>query len=191
MAIEVEQKFRVDDFASVVAKLDELGATKQKPVRQVDAYFAHPQRDFAATDEALRLRRVGESNVITYKGSKLDATTLTNRTKARREIELPLAGGGPAYEAWVEMLEALGFARVREVSKLRTCYHLELASRELEVALDAVDGLGAFVEIEAIAEDDELDAAGDAVTGLASEFGLTQSERRSYLELLLASDSGD
>ena len=72
--------------------------------RRSDRYFAHPSRDFARTDEALRLRRIGEFNFITYKGPKLDATT-----KTRREIEIGLADGQQAATDAAELLAAIGF----------------------------------------------------------------------------------
>ena len=53
-----------------------------EPAEQVDTYFSHPARDFAATDEALRIRSIDQENFVTYKGPKLDATT-----KTRREID--------------------------------------------------------------------------------------------------------
>lgn len=62
MKYEVEKKFPVDDLNEVVAKLEELSATFSEPVVQVDRYFAHPVRDFASTDEALRIRSVGTEN---------------------------------------------------------------------------------------------------------------------------------
>jgi len=162
--------------------LRDLAAVEKGIVEQVDQYFAHPVRDFARTDEALRIRRVGEHNVITYKGPKIDATT-----KTRREIELPLAAGGEAAEEFAELLVALGFRPVATVRKTRTAYALTWQSRPVEVALDSVDGLGTFVEIEAAAAGkSELDSARDAVTSLAAELGLESSERRSYLEMLVA-----
>ena len=88
MHIEVEQKFRATHSAELLARLERMGAVFAEPVVQVDLYFAHPARDFAQTDEALRIRRVGERNFVTYKGPKLDAMT-----KTRRELELPLADG--------------------------------------------------------------------------------------------------
>ena len=57
MAIEVEQKFRIADVPAMERQLRALGATLGATELQVDCYFAHPQRDFAQTDEALRLRR--------------------------------------------------------------------------------------------------------------------------------------
>ena len=82
MPIEVEQKFPVADRAALDRQLAALGFVPRDAELQVDQYFAHPARDFARTDEALRIRRVGQFNYITYKGPKLDATT-----KTRREIE--------------------------------------------------------------------------------------------------------
>ena len=60
MNYEVEQKFRVNDMLAVEHALRRLGAHIEPPQLQVDCYFAHPARDFAKTDEALRIRRVGE-----------------------------------------------------------------------------------------------------------------------------------
>ena len=39
-------------------------------VVQRDEYFSHPCRDFAATDEAFRVRRAGDDWFVTYKGAK-------------------------------------------------------------------------------------------------------------------------
>lgn len=83
---EVEQKYRVIDVADLEARLNGLGAVWHGTAKQVDRYFGHPSRDFAATDEALRLRSTPDGVVITWKGPRLDATA-----KTRREIELPLA----------------------------------------------------------------------------------------------------
>src|SRR5688500_13235290 len=109
MTIEVEHKYRVTDLADVQRRLAALPATIAEPQLQVDTYFAHPARDFAKTDEALRIRCVGERNYVTYKGPKLDAVT-----KTRREIELPLAPHESGAAAFGELLLALGFRRVRE-----------------------------------------------------------------------------
>ena len=56
-----------------------LAARFHDPAEQVDRYFAHPCRDFARTDEALRLRRDGDDVAITWKGPRIDAATKTRR----------------------------------------------------------------------------------------------------------------
>lgn len=180
MAYEVEQKFAVEDARGVEAGLARLGAAIGDAVAQSDLYLRHPVRDFAATDEAVRIRSAGDHNFITYKGPKIDATT-----KTRLEIEVPLAPGAAIAARTAELFERLGFGVVAEVRKQRRHAHVAWRGVELEVALDEVEGVGAFVEIEAAAEQDGLAAARESVASLARELGLTTSQRKSYLELLL------
>jgi len=181
MQFEVEQKFPVADLADVENRLAALGATFVDEVVQVDRYFAHPSRDFAKTDEAIRIRQVGDANFITYKGPKIDTTT-----KTRKEIELPLHDGQRQAEQWGSLLGALGFAPVATVRKRRRHAHIAWQDAEIEVALDQVGDLGDFVELELNADEESLDVAKPKIQSLADELGLTGSEQLSYLELLLA-----
>src|SRR5688572_25250616 len=126
--LEVELKFRADSLDRITADLVALGALAREPVSQIDQYFAHPCRDFGQTDEALRIRRIGERNFVTYKGPKEKGDILLFQhaappepqsmpekvecplfPKTRREIELPLARGEAAAEQFGELLVALGF----------------------------------------------------------------------------------
>ncbi|HUT10968.1 MAG TPA: class IV adenylate cyclase [Thermoguttaceae bacterium] len=180
MPYEVEQKFPVGDMAALEARLIELGANISGPQREVDLYYAHPARDFAETDEALRIRRKGERSWITYKGPKVDKTT-----KTRREIDLPLRCGEESAEAFDGLLEALGFTPVAEVRKSRRKASVDWHGRRVEGSLDEVEHVGTYAELELIAEADDVDAAKACIASLAERLGLTNSERRSYLELLL------
>ena len=185
---EVELKFAVSGRAALERRLVEMGGRLAEPQEQVDRYFAHPCRDFAQTDEALRLRRVGDSVAITWKGPRIDAAT-----KTRREIELELAplpaalDAGPTLSSWTELLEALGFRRVMEVAKRRQPLRLVWQGAEVDVALDTVAGLGEFLELEIMAAEGEVPAARARLESLAQEIGLGPTERRSYLELILQS----
>lgn len=167
-------------MSRVQRALVELGATVQPELAQVDRYFAHPARDFAKTDEALRIRHVGDRNFITYKGPKLDTTT-----KTRREIELLLAPGEEGFNQFAELLIALGFRSVAQVRKIRQPYELRWEGQIVEIALDDVADVGTFVELELLAEAVNLDAAKACIQSLAERLQLSNSERRSYLELLL------
>jgi adenylate cyclase class 2 len=180
MSYEVEQKFPVSDLGAVERRLLALGAQFEPSVEQVDRYFAHPSRDFAKTDEAFRIRRVGNENFITYKGPKLDAAT-----KTRREIELPLAAGAEHLESFTRLLEALGFSIVAEVTKHRRSAEFVWRDRDVTASLDAVANVGSFVELEIISDKANLDDARTTLLALASKLDLAYPERRSYLELLL------
>jgi len=184
MPLEVEQKFPVSDLAALETRLIELGATLGEDHEQVDRYYRHPTRDFARTDEALRLRRVGKHNYITYKGPKLDRTT-----KTRREIEIALPVGDVGAVQAAELLAALSFEPVLEVRKHRRHLSLTWNGTPVEIALDRVAEVGQFVELELIADDSSLRSAQETIAALSAELGLIASERRSYLEMLIAARS--
>ncbi|HPP53095.1 MAG TPA: class IV adenylate cyclase [Thermoguttaceae bacterium] len=180
MRMEVEMKFPVEDITAVAAQLSALGAEVTPAQEERDLYYAHPARNFTQTDEALRIRQKAGRCFLTYKGPKIDPTT-----KTRREIDLPLPEGPDAFAAWDELLQALGFRPVAEVRKLRQKAFLVWQGYRVEISLDEVAELGSFVELELVSDMAGLEAARSVLTDLADRLDLRQSERRSYLELLL------
>jgi adenylate cyclase class 2 len=178
--LEIEMKFPVADLAPLERTLAEWGAPADAPTINEDHYFNAPHRDFAVTDEALRVRRIGPLNHVTYKGPKRKT-----EAKIRTEIEVALAEGeGPAHD-FMQILKELSFRPVAVVRKTRRSYHLKRGGFALEVCLDRVDALGNFVEVEILAPEDDLDRANAVLGQVAGDLGLSRSERRSYLELLL------
>lgn len=186
LAYEVELKFVLTDLPRIQRCLQELQARADNVIAQRDVYFAHPQRDFATTNEALRVRRYNDDACVTYKGPLLDT-----QTKTRREIEIPFADGKHAGEQFEEMLAILGFRPVRAVVKRRQPFHLTWQTRPIELVLDEVDGLGTFLEIESLATESDRDAAKQCILSLAEHLGLSDPEPRSYLRMLLESDAAD
>jgi adenylate cyclase class 2 len=183
---EVESKYPLADPAAIRRRIESLGAIAHTALHQSDTYFAHPARDFAQTNEAFRLRRVGDENALTYKGPLLD-----HQTKTREEIEVPIAPGPHAAAQMTALLCALGFRAVRTVDKTRHPFHLSWDGRDFELALDVVCGLGDFLEIETLADAESWPSARDSLLSLASTLGLEHAERRSYLQLILQRDALD
>jgi adenylate cyclase class 2 len=183
MNYEVEQKHHAPDVAALVARLAERGIAIEPPTVQSDRYFGHPSRDFAQTDEALRIRSTSGRSFVTYKGPKLDATT-----KTRRELEFPLHDNDADASQFAELLTALGFRPVATVRKSRRKFHVSHTAREVEGAIDDVDGVGTFVELELGADEANLDETKQIIRELAAELELGPTERRSYLEMLLDGD---
>ncbi|MDS0292646.1 class IV adenylate cyclase [Halogeometricum luteum] len=183
---EVEVKLRAD-HGTVRERLAEAGAVREAGVKQTDTYYGAPHRDFAETDEALRIRREarvddgdggdeGETTKVTYKGPLVDEAS-----KTRSEHETTV-GDGESVEG---ILSGLGFEPVETVEKDREFFALD----GYTVTLDAVAGLGEFVEVEAAAETEaEIDAVREGAFEVLRRLGLDPDDqiRTSYLALLLA-----
>lgn len=174
---EVKLALSPDGLVRLRQRLAACGAVEGARHEQVDTYFAHPQRDFAATDEALRLRCDEGALRITYKGPKLDPPL-----KTREEIELALVTDLATART---LLERLGFAPVATVRKHRTDLRLP-GEPPVTLSLDQVDGLGWFCELET--QSTSVGAGRAALrTWLARlDLGREPQIAASYLELLLA-----
>lgn len=168
--LEIEIKSPCDDLEGVERALLAKGAEFHGEVAQADLYLSHPCRDFARTDEALRLRQEGSGVTLFYKGPKLDPGS---KTREELSVEVP----DPA--AMRLILERLGFRPVAEVRKTRRNFGLG----SVEVSLDRVAGLSGYVELEV--QDLPVEEGRSMLLALMKELGLKETERRSYLELLL------
>jgi adenylate cyclase class 2 len=170
--LEIELKVRVSDLVPVRERLRLLSAVPGDQTTEHDVYFNAPHRDFTFTDEAVRVRYSGDTCTLTYKGPK-------NReyaVKAREELNTGVTSG----QVIERILERLGFSRTAIVRKRREYYTLRNAS----IALDQVENLGNFVEIEVIA-DITGPAAPDLIGELARDLGLSGDPiLLSYLELI-------
>ena len=172
--LEVETKIKVSDHAFLKRKLDDLGAVSRGTVMQHDRYFNSPFRDFAETDEALRIRHENGVVSVTYKGPKRPSPV----GKAREEVSVMVSSG----EKIELILDRLGFLSVAEVKKRRE----EFEWRDSVISLDEVEGLGEFVEIEVLSEDaqEQSEKTIDSVKAVLGISGPHIPE--SYLELVLA-----
>ncbi len=182
--LEIEQKFARADFARLERQLAEWAAVLGDAHEEADHYFNAPDRDFARTDEAFRLRRVGPANYLTYKGPKQRA-----EVKVRTELEIALLPGDQAAADMTRLLTHLGYRFVALVKKHRRTASLQRDGFSFTVCLDEVEGLGRFAEVEVLAPEDRRADAEKALAALAAELGLSAVERRSYLGLVLAAKS--
>ncbi len=183
--LEIEMKFAVADFAAVRACLQSWQAQAQEPIDEADHYFNAPDRDFAGTGEAFRMRRIGARNFLTYKGSRLPGLA-----KTRPEIEVAIGEGDATAETMIRLLSHLGYRPVAVVRKNRSIYRLARQGFALEVCLDDVVGLGTFVEVEIIAPPEQRGEAEALLSRTAAELGLDRLEQRSYLSMILAARLG-
>jgi adenylate cyclase class 2 len=184
--LEIEQKFAHADFQLLERRLTEWGAELGPAHEEADHYFNAPDRDFAQTDEAFRLRRVGTENFLTYKGPKQKADV-----KVRVELETAIQPGEAAAAEMTRLLTHLGYRPVAVVKKRRRTSALRRDGFPFTVCLDEVEGLGHFAEVEVLAPEDRRANAERATAALAADLGLREVERRSYLGLVLAAKAAE
>ena len=175
--IEVEVKAKINSFEEMREKLNKINAIKVKTEHQEDRYYNSPVKDFAQTDEALRIRETKSEDkhdlFITYKGPKID-----KKSKTREEYEMKIEDA----EKCKNIFESLGFNEVRTVIKNRDYYKYE----NFEISLDDVEGLEPYMEIEISLDDgSDYSKAQEDIFKLFEKLGVTDGfERTSYLELL-------
>ncbi len=157
----------------VAERLEKVGAEEHGEKIQHDVYYSAPHRDFEETDEALRTRAEDGDVYVTYKGPKLDG-----ETKSRREIDLEVGN----LKVAGDLLEALGFEEFGRVRKHRTKY----VYGDYVVVLDDVEGLGEYVEVETVVEEEGFEEAREGVGEMLRRLQLDPAEgiRDSYLQLL-------
>lgn len=172
--LEIEIKVRVPHIDEIKNRIHTIGGQHSETVIEEDLYYNAPHRDFAVTDEALRVRSAGGKIILTYKGPK--NTVMGSKIREEYNVHLDNA------ETCDSILKSLGFRTVAHVRKLREYYTYQ----DFSIALDKVDQLGEFVEIELITENNAENAA-KRVDELAEKLGVI-GERISisYLELLLS-----
>jgi len=148
MAIEREIKLPLPlaGVSSLPDKLIWLGFSLRAPrVHETNTIFDTAGRDLRGRGQLIRLRRVGERAILTYKGPGQSV-----RHKSREEIELDISDAGPMRE----ILDRLGYRPVFFYEKFRTEY-----SRDQGILTIDETPIGNFLELEGVEEWIDLTAA--------------------------------
>lgn len=139
---EVEIKLRVEeDLARVRRRLESAGFKISKArVFESNILFDTAERKLRESSQLLRLRRVGDECILTFKG-----LPSPGKYKSREEIET-----GVSEEANLELIFArLGFVPVFRYEKFRTEH--QAPGQDGVVTLDETP-IGVYLEIEGSAE---------------------------------------
>ena len=185
--IEVEVKLplrrqeKTEETGRIAEVLCSMGFRKAARFRQRDTYFDNEAGEIRGGGKALRIRETEDlmKGVVTaelnFKGPRMDQVSMT-----RQELETEV---GQA-ETGRRILAALGFSPVLpEVVKERTEYR----RKEITAALDRVEGLGDFLELEILADEEtENGKVLQKLEELLGELGYQMGDTvtRSYLSML-------
>ena len=181
MSYEVELKFPVPDLPAFAGNWPIEAVPISPAQEEIDLYFAHPARDFAADGRGPAPAPQGRGELHHLQRSedrRHDQDPPRDRTAAGARGRNRWPPGRPCWKRSVSgrwARSASPAARPRSLGK---------AARSRPPWTKST-GVGTFVEFELVAEESEVEAARACIQSLAQSFGLTQGERRSYLELLL------
>jgi adenylate cyclase class 2 len=152
MAIEIEKKYRLTAAQKqfVLDSLKEIGAEFEGEDFEENILFRGG--DLVAKQAVLRLRKIGERTILTYKQK------IQNDFAAKYQIEYETEVSD--FDEIVNIFESLGFRRSLVYEKRRRTWKF----RQVEIVLDVLP-FGDFMEIEgsitAIAEAEMLIGAED------------------------------
>ena len=182
MNVEVEIKLKIENFEEVKAKVSAVGKLI-KSIKQVDEYYIPCHRDFFAQKphptEWLKIRTNPDKVIFEYDKS-------INRTEngdqdCAEEYETEISNA----EEFRKILGFLDFKKVITVEKQREYWDCG----NLEIALDKIEGLGNFIEVEAKGNFDSTDDAKKACLKFLDELGVEDAENvkinKGYPVLLL------
>ncbi len=179
--VEIEIKIQLDEKTFLKVQ-EQLKSTAKliKSEREIDEYFTPSHRNFVSPQfpyEWLRLRKRGSSAILTYKHfhpENVEKTTHCDEFESKVEND----------EQLQKILKALDFQKLITVDKSRITYHHK---DEFEMALDTVQELGNFIEIEALKDFGSIEAARERLFEYAKQLGVDTSnyDLRGYPFMLL------
>ena len=150
--IEIESKFKLAsditrDNLIVILKSQFIAPISSK--RQIDTVFLLPEQVDAPIVPGSKIMRVRD--VLNPETGELQRSLMTLKVEGQAklvsdEYEFVIDDGNAARQ----MLTALGWQEIVTVDKVR----LESKTEDYTICIDEVAGLGLFIELEVLAEDD-------------------------------------
>jgi len=169
MNVEVEIKIEIDNFKEIKAKVVNCGKLI-KSIKQVDDYFIPSHRDFFAQKphptEWLRIRTNPDKVIFEY--DKSINKKENGEQECAEEYETEISD----VEEFRKILNFLDFKKVVTVDKQREYWDCG----DLEIALDKIEGLGNFIEVEAKGNFESTADAKTACLRFLEELGIKNAE---------------
>ncbi len=167
MRKEIEVKAEVKDIEKLEKELAALGCVLSEPIEQDDMVFINYDgsfTEFPAGTNFLRIRKVtGKSAVFTLKQPQKD------NGLEKIEYETEIADPDQMREAILLM----GYREAVRVHKIRRKTHY----KDSEICLDLITGLGLFIEVEKISENEDANKIQDELFDFLLTLGIKKEDR--------------
>jgi adenylate cyclase, class 2 len=160
--IEVELKFPLKNKEEVIAKLNSIAKQDKNNETQIDTYYNPPHKDFLQQkpiSEWLRLRESDNGVFFNYKNwhnKEGNAVSCDEYFTKIRDVE-----------PFRTILKQLDFKEIVVVNKTRNTW----IYKNVEIAIDKVEELGNFIEIEAAGNFKDIEEAKKHLYSILKEIG--------------------
>ena len=161
---EIEVKAKLKDKTLLLNRASEMGIVFGDPIVQDDVTYETQIPKDNPDWNIFRIRKQGGQTILTmkYKAS--------SRSRDNHERETTIADAGQV----VDMLARVGYTPGVYIHKIRRVAHY----KDLELCLDEVDGLGIFIEIEKLADEDaDVDTIQAELWNILLELGVGADDR--------------
>ncbi len=163
--LEKEFKFKIENKDEIIRKLFSLNFNDLGENKQEDIYFDTEDLKLFNQGKALRIRKEGKHFYLTYKNK-----VIRKRPKIRKELTIRL--NERQLRVMIEILNELGYNESLKIIKKRR----EFEKGKIKVAIDEVEGLGNFLEVEYESEKDAKELLSNLGLKIKNAIGLTYAE---------------
>lgn len=164
MKKEIEVKAKAGNLKEIKTKLEALGCTFTEPIVQEDVIFVNYSGDFSdfkPGQNFLRIRKAKGKILFTLKQSvKNELDSIEKETEIADAEEMRGA------------IELMGYHEAVQVHKTRT----KTKHNGWEICLDEVKGLGSFIEVESITDED-ADKVQEELFAFLQTLGVSRDDR--------------
>lgn len=178
---EVEAKYYIgNDVRALSDQIARLGWIEDKRSSQDDIYYTSRHKDLIASEECLRIRSTGSYDELTWKPPTTGAMKEEGQYW-KEELNIDISDKVSAFR---DLLKRLDFVEIVTVHKSRTEYRVDDTT---SVALDYIDRLGWFVEIETFSDPELAATALQKNDSIAAALGLATHNKVTipYRDLVL------
>lgn len=165
---EIEVKAKINNTENLLAGLKNLGCNLSEPIVQNDTIFLPEgftyDKDLKNGINFLRIRKLRNRITFTLKQQQLNELDCIEK-----EIDINNA------DILKDILKLLGYHEVVQVNKVR----IKCKYKDYEVCVDEVDGLGSFVEVEKMTDEDALQVQEELFKFLQS-LGVNKKDREMH-----------
>jgi adenylate cyclase class 2 len=173
---EIEIKLQLNDLPATIATLKNAGVTLSAPKEQHDVVYCLPGDRDKENDPSINWLRIrtenGKTVTFTLKRSVAGSLdSIEHETQIANATEM------------TSMLEYMGYIVYNDLTKIRRTGHID----SIEICIDELPGLGAFIELEKMC-DEHVDGSEieQELLGVLDGLGIDYAERitKGYDELM-------